>query len=174
MKFLRTAVAAPSLVTKPALAKTRKRVIAMLAITSLVSTGVIAMDGCDNQSFNIGPTKGQVVGAILGSAAILGGTTAVLIAVHKSHHSVKGCVISSENGLLIENGDKKTYLLAGNTATIKPNILLKLHGTKSKRLKGAVGNPTFEVEKISHNYGPCTVSPNVSPNTADPKKSFRD
>src|SRR5664279_311040 len=81
MKSLPRIVPASNLTTKPALARRRVKVMTAFALTSFVSIGVITMDGCDNQQLNFGPTKGQVVGVILGAAGVLG-TTAVLIEVH--------------------------------------------------------------------------------------------
>src|SRR5260370_19724429 len=157
-------VSAPNLTMKPSLARRR---MAAFALTSFVSFGVITMDGCDSQSFNIGPSKGQVVGAILGAAVVLGGTTAVLIEVHHKHHTVKGCVSSGANGLQVESDDKKTYLLTGNTLNIKTDTLLKLHGAKLRNPKHSAGAPTFEVEKVSKDYGPYRVSPKTSQSTED-------
>src|SRR5260370_39738208 len=88
-------VSAPNLTMKPSLARRR---MAAFALTSFVSFGVITMDGCDSQSFNIGPSKGQVVGAILGAAVVLGGTTGVVIEVHPKHQTAQGCASSGTNG----------------------------------------------------------------------------
>ena len=172
MKSLTRIVPEPNLTTKPTLARRRVRVMTAFALTSFVSIGVMTMDGCDNQPLNFGPTKGQVVGVILGAAGVLG-TTAVLIEVHHKHHTVKGCISSGANGLQVESDDKKTYILTGNTLNIKTDSLLKLHGTKLRKSKHSAGSPTFEVEKISKDYGPCRVSPNTSQSTADPKKTFK-
>src|SRR6266700_1257026 len=158
MKSLPRIVPVSNLTTTPTLARRRVRVMTAFALTSFVSLGVITMDGCDNQSFNIGPTKGQIVGVILGAAGVIGGTTAVLIEVHHKHHTVKGCISSGANGLQVESDDRKTYLLTGNTLNIRTDSLLKLHGTKLRKPKHSAGAPTFEVEKISKDYGPCRVS----------------
>ncbi len=172
MKFLPRIVPEPNLTKEPTFIRRRIRVMTALALTTFVSFGMITLDGCENPPFNIGPTKGQVVGVILGAAGVIGGTTAVLIEVHHKHHTVKGCVSSGANGLQVESDDK-TYLLTGNTLNIKTDSLLKLHGTKLRKPKHSAAAPTFEVEKISKDYGPCRVSPNTSQSIADPKETLK-
>lgn len=173
MKSFPRTFPAPNLTTTPSLPRRRIGVMTAFAMACVVSSGVIVIDGCDNQPFNIGPTKGQVVGVIIGAAGVLGGTTAVLIEVHHKHHTVKGCVSSGANGLQIESDDKKTYLLTGNTLNIKTDSVLKLHGTKLGKPKHSPGAETFKVEKIKKDYGSCRLSPNTSQSTGNPKKTLK-
>jgi hypothetical protein len=134
---------------------------------------VLSLDGCKGQNLNIGPSSGEIAGIIIGAAVVVGGTTAILIHVNHSHHQVKGCVSSGPNGLQLQTEDKKNWLLTGNTLDIKAGSLIKLHGTKLKRPKHSTGDPTFEVERISKDLGPCKVTPattaNLSPADSMPK-----
>jgi len=171
MKHLLRFTSASTLATKGA--SLHHRIVAVFLLVSFVTLGAIAIDGCDNQSLNIGPTKGQMVGVILGAAGVLGGTAAVLAEVHHKHHTVKGCVSLGANGLQVESDDKKTYLLTGNTQDIKINSLLKLHGTKLRKPKNSASSRIFAVEKISKDYGSCSVSPNDGQTTADPKRTLK-
>jgi hypothetical protein len=137
----------------------RKRLVTSIALASLLTSSFLPLSGCKGQNFNIGPSGGEIAGVIIGAAVVVGGTTAILIHVNHSHHQVKGCVSSGPNGLEVRTEDNKTWLLTGNTPNVQVGDFIKFHGTKVKRPKQSPGSPTFEVEKISKDYGPCKVAP---------------
>jgi len=83
----------------------------------------------------------------------------VLVAVNHSHHTLNGCVVSGPNGLHLQTGDSKSYLLDGDAASIKPRDRVKIHGSKIKKTKDSTGDQVFKVEKLSKDYGPCMASP---------------
>jgi hypothetical protein len=133
-----------------------------IALASLVCCVSVGSTGCtnglNNKNFSFGPSVGQITAAAIGIGAAVAVTTVVLIEVHRSHHTVKGCVSSGQNGLQVQTqDDMKTYALAGNTANIKVGDLVRFHGTKAKKVKGSAGDRTFTVEKISKDYGPCKL-----------------
>ena len=89
----------------------------MICLTAYFCCGADAPQGCQTQSTNIGPSKGEVTATVVGTVAVIAVGTVVLVEVHKSHHSVKGCVSSGPNGIEVTtDGDKpKTYMLEGDT-----------------------------------------------------------
>jgi hypothetical protein len=110
-----------------------------------------------SSSGRIAPSGPEVTAAAVGIGAVV--ATVVLIEVHHSHHTMKGCVFSDQNGLQIHTeGDTKTYALGGETANIKVGDLVRFHGTRVKKVKGSAGYQTFTVEKISRDYGPCMLN----------------
>jgi len=132
-----------------------------LAMASLIGCAAVGSTGCTsgikNSDLNFGPTGGQIALAAIGVSAVVVGTV-VLVEVHHSHHTLKGCVSSGQNGFQVQTqGDLKTYALTGDTANVKAGDLVRFHGNRMKKVKGSAGNPTFTVEKVSRDYGPCTV-----------------
>jgi hypothetical protein len=133
-----------------------------VALASLVCCATIGNTGCTNNlkndDFKFGPSGAQVTAAAIGVGAVVVGTV-VLIHVHHSHHTLKGCVSNGTNGLEAQTQDNmKTYSLTGETANIKVGDLVRFHGSRGKKVKGSAGNQTFAVEKISKDYGPCSVN----------------
>lgn len=137
----------------------------MVSIAALICCVLIGPTGCttafgpvQSSSGSLGPTGAQITAAAIGVGAVAV-TTVVLIHVHHSHHTLKGCVSSGQNGLQVQaQGDPQTFALAGNTADIKDGDLVRFHGKKEKKVKGSSGNRTFTVERISRDYGPCKVN----------------
>jgi hypothetical protein len=115
-------------------------------------------NGLQNEKIGFGPSGGQVAAVAVGVGAVVVGTI-VLIEVHHSHHTVKGCVFSGQNGIEVQTqGDMKSYALSGDTANIKVGDRFRFHGTKLKKVKGSAGDQTFKVETISKDYGPCKLN----------------
>jgi len=139
----------------------RTGVLSLVALTSILLCGADSPTGCQSSTqSHIGPTGGQIGAAIAGIAVVVIGTV-VLVEVHKSHHTVKGCVLAGPNGIQVQTlGDSPTtYTLTGDASKVKEGDFVRLHGSKIKRVKGDTGERTFKVEKISKDYGPCKVSP---------------
>jgi len=147
--------------TSPAGTRRTKKMVA-IGLASLVCCATFGSTGCTNglndTNFNFGPSKAQVTAAAIGVGAVVVGTV-VLIHVHHSHHTVKGCVFSDQNGLEVQSqGDMKNYALTGETASVKVGELVRFHGSKIRKVKGSTGNQTFTVERITRDYGPCKVN----------------
>lgn len=62
---------------------------------------------------------------------------------------------------LQSESDKQTYLLIGDTATIKAGDRVKVAGKRKK--KDASGAQHFLVERVGKDYGPCTVPATAAP-----------
>lgn len=125
----------------------------LFCCVTVASTGCTS--GLKNSDFKFGPSGGQVAAAAIGVGAAV---VVTVVLINHSHHTMKGCVSSDQNGLQVQTqGDVKTYALGGDTANIKVGDLVRFHGTKAKKVKGSAGNQTFTVEKVSRDYGPCKV-----------------
>ena len=102
---------------------------------------------------SIGPSKGEVVGIIAGAAAVVGVTGYLIYRSSHKHASIQGCVTSDQNGLSLSNEkDKKTYALVGDSATLRPGQKVALSG---KKMKDATGKLTFQVQKLTKDFGAC-------------------
>ena len=132
----------------------RTGIFSMIAVSLFLFCGQTAPATCNTQ---IGPSKGEVIGVGVAAGAVI--ATVVLVEVNHSHHTIKGCVFAGPNGVEIrtDNGTK-TYTLAGDP-NVKVGDLVKLHGTKIKKVKDSTGDQTFTVEKLNKDYGPCKATP---------------
>ena len=74
-----------------------KVIIAFTALSSFLLCGATSPSGCPSGGFSIGPSKGEVVGVAVGVGAAIAVGTIVLVEVHKSHHTIKGCVTAGPN-----------------------------------------------------------------------------
>ena len=134
-----------------------QRVVAA-ALASLVCCAA-GPTGCTNMpiqsSGGFGPSGAQVTAAALGAGAAVVG---VVVLVHHSNHTRKGCILSGPNGLEVQvPGDPRTLDLTGLTANAKAGDVYRLHGSMMKRSKHGSGNRTFVVEKVGKDFGPCPV-----------------
>ncbi len=135
----------------------RNGAIAFVCLTAYLLCGATAPETCQTQSTNIGPSGGQVIGAAVGVVAVIAVGTVVLVEVHKSHHTVKGCVSTGPSGIEVTTVEDKpkTYMLDGETANVKVGDLVRVHGDKIKKTKDSTGDQVFRVQKINKDYGPC-------------------
>jgi len=101
-----------------------------------------------------GPSKGEVVGIIVGAAAVV--AVVVFVVIHYSKkRSVTGCVNSTENGMTIaDEKDKRVYKIVGDTLGVKPGDRVKLHG-KKKKSNGADKTLVWETENVTKDFGAC-------------------
>jgi len=157
--------------SRPSPARRRTEKMVAIALASLVCSVSVGSTGCttglNNKNFSFGPSGGQITAAAIGvGGAVV--ATVVIIEVHRSHHTLKGCVSGGPNGLQVQaQADMKTYALAGDTANIKVGDLVRFHGTKLKTVKGSAGDRTFTVEKISRDYGPCKANSGPPANSSN-------
>jgi hypothetical protein len=136
----------------------RKGIVSMVALTSFLFCGMTAPQGCDNNN------NGHGTAIAVTAVVAVGVTAAVIIAVHSSHHNLKGCAYSDKDGLHIKDGDTtKDYVLTGATPNIKVGDVVKVHGSKVKKNKGEAGDQTFVVEKLSKDYGACPAPVAATP-----------
>jgi hypothetical protein len=102
---------------------------------------------------NIGPSKGEVVGIIVGAAAAITGVGFLIYHETHKHPSITGCVASGPDGLTLQNEkDKKVYALSGDSAALRAGQRVALKG---KKIKDSSGKPSFQVEKLATDYGAC-------------------
>lgn len=124
-----------------------------LALCLLLSLPTFAQGFSGFNLGNIGPSKGEVVGIIIGVAAVI--TVSIILIHHETHKhpSITGCVASGADGLTLQNEkDKKVYALSGDVAVLGVGE----RGTlKGKKVKGPNGRASFQVEKLTKDYGKC-------------------
>jgi hypothetical protein len=80
----------------------RAGIISMIVLTSFLLGGATSPQSCNtsnSQPTTIGPSKGEVVGAAVAVVAVVVVATVVLVEVHNSHHTIKGCVSMGPSGL---------------------------------------------------------------------------
>jgi hypothetical protein len=134
-----------------------RSIFATFTILGLLVTSTAPAHADALGNFQIGPTTGEVVGAVIGivavGAAIGFGT---YYALHHGHN-LTGCTATGANGIeLLNQGDQKTYLLAEDFASIKPGEMVRVSGKKGKKAGGA--ERQFFVQKLNKDFGPCTVA----------------
>jgi hypothetical protein len=137
--------------------------ISLVGLSAFLFCGATNPQGCQTQNTNIGPSKGEVTAALVGTAAVIAVGTVVLVEVHKSHHTVKGCVSAGPDGVVVTTLSEKpkTFLLEGDVASVKVGDVVQFHGNKVRKTKDRSGDQTFQVQKIKKDFGHCKVSPDV-------------
>lgn len=142
-------------------------VAAFTALAVLFCSGATTSpNGCQSSSGSIGPSNGEVVGAAVGIGAAIAVAIIVPVEISHSHHTLKGCVFAGTNGIELQTSDNKTYALEGDAASIKSGDMIKFHGSKVKKTKDTAGDQVFKVEKLTRDYGPCTISAAQAPHPA--------
>jgi hypothetical protein len=128
--------------------------VAILLITCLRLTSgrVVAQQGSGFPNLgNIGPSKGEVIGAIAGAAAVIGLAVYLLIPKQKT---IEGCVQSSDSGLRLKGDkDKHIYALDTNTLNLQPGQHVTLKGRVRKTHSGT---RDFGVNKLVKDEGTCS------------------
>jgi hypothetical protein len=135
-----------------------------LALSLLICCGATS-GSCNssNDNFSVGPTKGQVIGATVGAAAVIAAAIIIPVEISKSHHTLKGCILSTPSGLELRTTDNKTYALSGATANLAPGSTVRIHGDRQKHDKNATSDQIFVVQKMQKNYGPCQTLASTQP-----------
>jgi hypothetical protein len=97
---------------------------------------------------------GFIAGAVAAGAAVV---VIIVVVVHEASKTrrITGCVNSGENGMsLMDETDKRTYMLSGNTTDVKPGDRVTLQGKKVKP-KDANKPLAWEVNKETKDFGAC-------------------
>jgi CDP-diglyceride synthetase len=99
-------------------------------------------------------SNGTIAGAIVGVVA--GVVVITIVTIHYSKkRTITGCVNSDVNGMtVIDEKDKQTYALSGDTTGIKPGDRMRLQGKKVKST-GAHQPLEWETSKVAKNLGAC-------------------
>jgi hypothetical protein len=137
----------------------RKGIVSMVALTSFLFCGMTAPQQCQTKQSD---SHGTAIA--VGAVVAVGVGVAIIVAVHSSNHTIKGCAYSDKEGLLIHDGDTdKKYILTGATPGIKAGDKVRVHGSKVKNAKGDKGDQTFVVQKVTKDYGVCPAQPAAQP-----------
>src|ERR1035441_1754261 len=83
----------------------RTGIVSMTCLGAFLLSGATGTQSCaPPQSVgSIGPSKGEIIGASVGVVAVVVVGTVVLVEVHNSHHTIKGCVFSGPSGLQVQD-----------------------------------------------------------------------
>ena len=136
----------------------------MTCLGAFLLSGATAPQECNTPQQQIGPTKGEVIGAAVGVVAVITVGTVALVEVHNSHHTIKGCVLTGPGGLQVQDmNNTHIYNISGVTPDVKVGDVVRLHGNKQKQIKGDPGQG-FVIQKINKDYGACKVA--AAPTTA--------
>jgi hypothetical protein len=105
-------------------------------------------------SGHIGPSKGLIIGVVVGVVAAAVVVTVVVVHESSKKRTITGCVNSAQNGMTVTNEkDKQVYTLSGDTAAVKPGERMSFHGKKIKpNADNALG---WEITTIQTDYGVC-------------------
>ncbi|MGB6677139.1 MAG: hypothetical protein WBE44_10645 [Terriglobales bacterium] len=123
----------------------------------IIAFGVAVATPAEAQFINgqIGPSAGPIVAGIVGTAAAVVVVT-VLVIHYSKKRAITGCVVSAQSGMtLIDEKDKQTYMLSGDTTGIKAGDRMKLKGKKVKP-KDPDRTLVWEARQVSKNYGACS------------------
>jgi hypothetical protein len=114
---------------------------------------LLALPALPQTGGQIGPSKGEIVGIIVGAAAAITGVGFLIYHETHKHPSITGCVATVADGLILQNEkDKKVYALSGDSAALRAGERFTLRG---KKIKDSSGKPSFQVEKLIKDYGTC-------------------
>ena len=101
----------------------RAGILSMACVSAVLLSGANAPESRNTaatQQTSIGPSKGEVIGAAAAVVGVVVVGTVVLVEVHKSHHTIKGCVMEGPGGLQVEDTDNsRVYDVSGVTAGVK-------------------------------------------------------
>jgi len=124
----------------------------VLSVSLWVNAGHVAAQttGFPDLGKGLGPSKGEVIGAIVGAAAVIGLVVYLVIPKQKT---IEGCVGSGDGGLqLTSDKDERTYVLATNGVNLQPEERVTLKGKPGKNHSGT---RDFRVNKLVRNEGTC-------------------
>ena len=127
------------------------RTLSVLALCLLLALPAFPQIG--GNLGNIGPSKGEIIGIIVGVAAVLTGVGFLIYHETHKHPSITGCVAPGADGLTLKNEkDKRVYTLSGDSAVTRAGERVTLKG---KRVKDSNGKTSFQVEKVTKDFGAC-------------------
>ena len=141
----------------------------ILGLSLLVCCGATS-GSCNssNDNFQIGPSTGEVVGVSIAAVAVVAAAIIIPVEISKSHHTLKGCILSTPAGLELRTTDNKTYALSGSTADLAPGNTVRIHGDRQKHDKNTPGDQVFVIQKMQKNHGPCQALTAPAPHATAP------
>jgi hypothetical protein len=140
----------------------RAGLVALIVLASILLCGATAHRGSRHKMRTRSHTAAGVAGFTIqpGSSE----RNFVLVQAFSRGNTIEGCVSAGPNGLEVLNlKDHKVYALAGATATTKAGDVVRLHGTRETEVKGGKWldggtDPTFVVQQVTRDFGPCKLS----------------
>jgi len=136
------------------------RIRSIVATVVLCAAALTATPAANAQTGGI-VSKSEVVGILV--AIIATGAAIVIVsyvAIHHGYtsHNITGCVESGAGGLVLENqGDHQPYALVGTVTDVKQGERVHVSGKKGKKTAGVTRQ--FQVDKLSKDYGACSMKP---------------
>jgi hypothetical protein len=128
-----------------------RRAIVAIALLALVPATAAAQYPGGGASPSYG-SKGAVIGGVAAGAAV--GAGLLYWKLH-SRAKLQGCV-AGDGDKLVDEKNNQTYSLTNKlNQSLKPGERVEVLG---KKVKGASGEPTFEVHKMSKDLGQCTTT----------------
>jgi len=143
-----------------------RRISALTLSLLSLALGCVPGPGSPGSSSGSLPSKGDVIAAGIGVAAVVATITTVVVVDIHNKHTVKGCLVNGPNGLQIQETqeNKNVYSLEGAPANLKVGDLVRLHGNRGPKVKkGDVR--TFKVTAIKKNFGACPAAPPTPPDS---------
>jgi len=126
------------------------RVILVTALALTLSAVTDAQIGAI--SGRIGPSPGPIIAGVVAAIAVVVVIAVLVIHRGSEKRTITGCVKSGADGMtIIDDGDKRLYVLSGNTVSINPGERLTLRGSKTKNGKTLV----WETRKVNADLGVC-------------------
>jgi len=97
-----------------------------------------------------------IVATLVAAVALVG--VGVYFAVRHGH-TVRGCVADRPNGLELQMEGNQSLGLLGATTGIRSGDRVKVTGSRKKKVNGVSDRPSFVIDKLDKDYGPCTHLP---------------
>jgi len=127
-----------------------KALVAVFLCASFCLASNRAVAQTNSPLSGIGPSKGEIVGIIVGAAAAI--AIVVYLAIPKQS-TIEGCVESTERGLqLTDDQHRHIYALTAGEVSLQTAQRYTLKGKKGKKSSGA---REFEVRKLMKTEGIC-------------------
>jgi hypothetical protein len=119
--------------------------------TCVLVSVVLVLVGAPRNSAASSYCPGCTAAIAATGGALAGGVAATIYYVHRSHTSLKGCVLQSNDAFNLTTQNGKTYGLLAAPPGLKSHERVLLRGQKG----GSSSDRTFRVDRISHDYGAC-------------------
>jgi len=101
-----------------------------------------------------GHTAGQAAAIIAGAVGAV--VVVAVLALRPSKKTVTGCVLSGQSGMsLVDESDKQTYVLSGETSGLKPGDRMSLSLRKTTTKAKGAKTVSWEVQKVKQDFGAC-------------------
>jgi hypothetical protein len=122
----------------------------LLLAGTLCATPSVASAQTFPSNWQIGPSKGEVIGAAIGAGVVIG---VVIYLVVPKQKMIEGCVESSDGVNQVRSqSNGQVYEITNDSVPVNPGRILKLKGRTSKSATGK----RIRVLRIVEDEGACT------------------